>query len=240
MKLLPKKEIDVLKANERKIEIDEGLTLARKVDALRETKVNEEKSLMDWRNNSIKAVQNEIAQFIEERDNLERQNNEARKIRDALLQPDIIQVKAELASMVNSELSKRESFISEESAKSQTKKLKIEREKVAQITATALFNQNETEKAKQEAERLQKLAQKTLDDAKSERIEQNKKYAEEIEKADQKQEEYEVALSLIQIREKEVEEKLADIIIREQHLASQQLALKIAMEEVTKSNASRN
>lgn len=85
MKLLPKKEIDTQKAKERKMQIDEGMALAKSVDKLREAKLNEEKSLREWREGNIKKVRYEIDQFIEERDKLEQQNNEARQVRDILI-----------------------------------------------------------------------------------------------------------------------------------------------------------
>ena len=50
--------------------------------------------------------------------------------------------------------------------------------------------------------------------------------------------EYEVALTTIDVREKNVDEKEADLIIRENHLATQQIQVKIAWDEIKK-NASK-
>lgn len=70
MKLLRKNEINVAKSNERKIEIDTGLALARKVDSLREMVSKEEKNLQMFRDETTKIVQAEIDDLIKERDEL--------------------------------------------------------------------------------------------------------------------------------------------------------------------------
>lgn len=60
MRLLPKSEIAQRKADARKTEIDEGMRLARRVDALRETLANEEVSLAKFRNETVAMIHNEI------------------------------------------------------------------------------------------------------------------------------------------------------------------------------------
>ena len=70
MKLLKKSEINTLKAQERKAEIDQGLKLSRRVDVLRETAAQEEASLEAFRRSSIKAINEEIKQLTYVRDSL--------------------------------------------------------------------------------------------------------------------------------------------------------------------------
>lgn len=60
MNLLPKKEIDLLKSSEKKIEIDQGIRLARKIDLLRETAAQEEDNLRKFRDETLKVIKAEI------------------------------------------------------------------------------------------------------------------------------------------------------------------------------------
>lgn len=68
MRLLDKKSIQVAQANDRKLEIDEGLKVARKVDALRVTFSEEESRLNKFRAETVPRVQSEIDEYIEKRD----------------------------------------------------------------------------------------------------------------------------------------------------------------------------
>lgn len=70
IKLLPKSEIDKLKSSDRQREIDEGVKLAKKVDALREIQSQEEVSLTKFRNETVKVIVSEINAKILERDAL--------------------------------------------------------------------------------------------------------------------------------------------------------------------------
>lgn len=85
MKLLTKSEIEQHRAKERKLEIDEGLKLARRVDNLRKTVADEQKALGDFaranskelieqiadRANELHAISLEIQALREEREKLE-------------------------------------------------------------------------------------------------------------------------------------------------------------------------
>jgi len=71
MKLLPKKQVSAELASQRKREIDIGLELAEKVDALREAAATEEKKLFDFRSQSIANAQKEIDTKIAEKDALD-------------------------------------------------------------------------------------------------------------------------------------------------------------------------
>lgn len=87
MKLLDKKVIDSQKALERKIEIDEGVKLAKKVDTLRETIATEEKRLADFRIESLKTIQTEIRSYTDKRDTLANEIKSLEKIRIELQKP---------------------------------------------------------------------------------------------------------------------------------------------------------
>lgn len=73
-RLLDKRTVNAEVAIQKKRAIDEGLNLAKKVDALRETKQEEEGRLETFRTQTIARVQKEIDAKILERDNLKREN----------------------------------------------------------------------------------------------------------------------------------------------------------------------
>ncbi len=66
-RLLPKRELETKKASERKVAIDEGITLARKVDKLRETVAFEEVRLKQFREASVAQTKKEIAELVEQK-----------------------------------------------------------------------------------------------------------------------------------------------------------------------------
>lgn len=88
MKLLPKKQVAAQVAQQTKEHIDKGLALAGKIDVLRETLLNEEKRLNDFRKQSTAAVQEEIDTKIRERDSLlgeiQRRKDELAELRKPL------------------------------------------------------------------------------------------------------------------------------------------------------------
>jgi len=87
MKLLDPRTIQSNLNNQRKTDIDQGLTLARKVDVLRETLSVEEAKLTTFREVTIKEVQRQIDEKIRERDILAQEIKEAEKQRTELLKP---------------------------------------------------------------------------------------------------------------------------------------------------------
>lgn len=73
MKLLTKQEISDKKTQERKLEVDEGIKLARKVDKLREMAVSEESNLAKFREENMRLLKESIEALTGQRDFL--QNN---------------------------------------------------------------------------------------------------------------------------------------------------------------------
>ena len=67
MRLLPKQEIQVKKAQEKRVEVDEGLKLARRVDNLREIVAQEEASLASFRSSTLKNIAAEVKKAEDER-----------------------------------------------------------------------------------------------------------------------------------------------------------------------------
>lgn len=70
MKLLKKQEVDRLKAEERRQQIEEGLKVARQVDTLREVRAAEEESLQKFRRETVGSISKEITELTLKRDAL--------------------------------------------------------------------------------------------------------------------------------------------------------------------------
>jgi predicted nucleic acid-binding Zn-ribbon protein len=60
LKLLDKRDIAQAKAADRALEVSEGMKLAKRVDALRETQAQEEASLNDFRTRTVESINAEI------------------------------------------------------------------------------------------------------------------------------------------------------------------------------------
>lgn len=80
-KLLPKRQVNVELATQRKQDIDKGLKLVKSIEALQETREQEEKQLEDFRSLTITRVQIDIDTKIREREQLELGNKQLRKER---------------------------------------------------------------------------------------------------------------------------------------------------------------
>lgn len=87
MRLLDKKTANTEVADQRKKLIDEGLTLARKVDVLRETVVKEEGNLHRFRIEAVPSVQKEIDEKIKQKDSLRDEIKVLEKKREELQKP---------------------------------------------------------------------------------------------------------------------------------------------------------
>lgn len=87
MKLLPKSEVAISKAVERKREIDEGLKLAKQVDNLREVRATEEVVFAKFRQETLTNLNEEITQKTQERDGLVKEVSDLRIEREGLQKP---------------------------------------------------------------------------------------------------------------------------------------------------------
>lgn len=235
MKILPKKQdIDRAKAEERRKEIDEGLNLARSIDKLREARQTEEKNLLDYRANAVRQVQAEIASLAQQRDDLKGEIRIARINRAELLKP--LNKEWEEINQEKEKIRKEKELItlSKESIKLAEKKLDDDRKEVSKLALRSRQNEEETEKAKSEAISLKQMAQGEYEMARDERMAQSEAYERKMLELDQREREYEAGIKTNEIIKKEYEEKEADLIIREKHLASQQMTLRIAKEALKK------
>lgn len=93
--LLDKKTLNAEVATQKAHQVKEGLALARKVDALRETKVTEEQSLEAFRTGMIAKIQQEIDAKIREKDFYEEKLPKLRDEYQKLLTPPDLTAKWE-------------------------------------------------------------------------------------------------------------------------------------------------
>ncbi len=87
LKLLAKSEIAKAKSVDRQREVDEGMKLAKRVDALRETAVQEEASLEKYRSQTIGRIQEEVVAEAAKRDALRDEVRVLAERREGLLVP---------------------------------------------------------------------------------------------------------------------------------------------------------
>ena len=87
MRLRDKKSILVDVAAEKKQQVDEGVVIAKKVDLLRQTLIEEEKRLNDFRSQTLPRVHAETEAETRTRDDLVKGNDTLRAEREKLLAP---------------------------------------------------------------------------------------------------------------------------------------------------------
>lgn len=223
MKVLPKQQ-DILKAknDERKKEIDEGIALANRIDKLRETKTNEERQLGLWRENSIRTIQKEIDEYLTVKENLRVQTEEAEVLRRKLIEP--LDKEWNRIVLEQNEIKKdREAVeISKASLKEQAEKLKIDIQKISDIVIRTKDNEEAINKAKSETIALKEMAQREYEIARQERETQTSMHEKALLEVRYSKEEYENGININKIKDKELQEQEADLIIREKELERRQ------------------
>ncbi len=231
MKLLDKRKIDIAKSQEKKLEIDTGMALARRVDALREANASEEKKLREYREVAVKEVQEEIEKLERVKSSLNGDIKMATETRQELLKPlnkewfELREAQAELTR-------ERETIkIDREELELDKQKGRDEWAKLLNVEEQIKANFKESEKIKNEAKSLHKLANQEYEKAKEERATQRTVYSKAMAGLAQTEEEYAVALRTIAIREHAVQDKEAELISREKHLASQVKELRQALKK---------
>lgn len=232
MRLLPKREIDQAKAKERKQEIDTGLTLAHKVDELREARVTEEENFKKWRENTFAKIQEEINGYLEVKENLRIQTEKAEAYRKELIKPlDEEWLKVNSAK---AEIQKNQALIqkSKESLKEQSQKLKEDTAKVSDIISRVKRLEAKAEKSKEEATSLKEIAQKEYEIARLERDQQAEAHEKAMTEIGQWEEQYQAGIKTNVILEKNLKEKEEEIIIREKDLVRQTEKVRTAWEEI--------
>lgn len=87
MRLLAKREIDILKSTERTQVANEGLKLAKRIDALREVNAQEEASLAKFRNKTLGIITGEILSETAKKDGLKQEVQELEDRKAEALRP---------------------------------------------------------------------------------------------------------------------------------------------------------
>lgn len=230
MKLLKKSEIVKSQADEKKIEIDEGMALARSIENLREIRLKEEQSLMEYRKTTRLQIQEEIDTALSEKNGILDQIKDNQKIREELLKPlnkeweevhlekQKIITEKELLSKGNKELEKQHALVKQSMDKiSQTLKLTKDKE----TKAKNLLKESIALKENAENEYLLK---------KSEHDIQTQEYGLRLEELELLKASYQNGINVNEMDEKNLNEREQELIIREQALARGQNALRIAQE----------
>lgn len=218
--ILPKKiDIDKAKSQEKKMQVDEGLILARRVDELRSMRVQMEKNFEVWRVGTSKTIQDDIDGLLAYRDGIYVEIVKAKKDRDELMKPldeEWARVNKEGEGLIKD---KNELFLDTERLKIKEVVLEKEKTKISEAIKKAKQNEKDTEKAKQSATSLNELAQGKYEEASRERDEQSERYESKIKEVNQREKEYEIALQTITVKERGIEEKEAELLERENTLA---------------------
>lgn len=156
MKLLDKKTITTQKSAERKLEIDEGAKLARKIDTLRETAAGEESRLAKFRDESLKRIKEEINLLIGQRDSIQEEIDVLELQKKYLQEPldqawNIVKAKETDLTQYGEQLRETKANLDLEITKLEKEKsdLEIEKWRVKDERDRAVKNLEETEKNKE-------------------------------------------------------------------------------------------
>jgi len=168
MRLLEKKQIQALKSDEKRLDIEQGMALATKVDALRKALATEQMNLEKFRTGTIKEVQRQIDQKMQELDSLNRMVYETEQKRIENSMPLMarykkLQAETELLDQRRDDLSKKEYEVRmlNESNEKRQKALEIEKHEAEIDLARA---KNDGIKANRMVEDAQKLFKDALEE----------------------------------------------------------------------------
>lgn len=218
--ILPKQiDINKAKAAERKLQIDEGVALAQRVDELRGMRLQMEKNFEVWRVETSRAIQEKIDRLIEYKEFLEQDTKALGIKRQEMIKPldeewgKLNQAKEQFKK------DKNELFLDQERLAMKSSNLEIAEEKLAKSIEAAKAIEKETETLNIEANELKEMAIQEHDIACSERAVYAKRIEERLGKLKADRERYKVALKTIEIREKQVDDKESDLLEREETLA---------------------
>lgn len=139
MKILPAKtDIQKLKSNDRKREIDDGVKLARKVDALRTSVSVEEATLTKWRTETMAAAVADIEGVVRQKNLLQDDVRVLERIRTKLQEPidaawDDIHARTQELDAIGEALHAREAYLERRVAEqsSAVERLATEKERAA-------------------------------------------------------------------------------------------------------------
>lgn len=229
-KLLDKKLVSAEVATQKKQQIDSGIALARKVDAVRQTLQEEQKSLEEFRIHTVAIAQAEVDSIIRQKDTLKDEVRVLEKRKELALIP--LTVEWETVGKAKREVVKDRQKVEEMSFNLTEREGQIEREEA------------EIENEKQRTKDLNRRAAESLAEADLTLIHAREAAAEIRNKA-------QVVLTAVEAREREVALKETDLESREvaiekeklrqlgveQDLANREKKLRVNMQVFAKSQA---
>lgn len=211
MKLIKKSIIQNNVAIQRKQQIDEGLSLAKRVDSLREAKATEEHNLSIFREQSINLVKDEIAGFIKIKSDLEQEVKELIEKKKIIKEPtarelEIGKWRKETLDKVEQDLVSKSNAITERHlvVTEDIKELELDRVKL---------EKNKSQIDKNLKDSIDKLNQSNLllEEAKEEKKKSDKYILSKNKEVKTKEE-------LVQIRERQVDIRTESLAIKEKEL----------------------
>jgi len=218
--ILPqRKDLDKAKQSERKSLIDDGLSLAKRVDALREQRLQMEVSLETWRKETVSAIQSDIDNLINEKETTKQEVYNAKIQRDKLQEPldsEWIKLNKEKEVVYKD---RNELFLDRERFVEEVGKLDEEREDFKQFAVKIKQNETDSLTTKSQADNFRRMAQSEYDIAHTERETQAKEYETKLQAINQRAKEYEVGIQTIEVRESQVKDKESELLVRENDVA---------------------
>ncbi len=236
MKLLAKSDIAKGKAEEKRQAISEGLKLAKNVDALRETRTQEEASLEKFRKETLSKIQEEIVESTQKRGELVKEVAELEDKKLIALKP--LDEEWNRVKEIGHRQDERENNLNEKeltlkvkesSLDSRKTDLELEEERVGELEKRVNNNYDsslhELSKAKNVSEEAQKR-EKRVDEESKERLRLVSEKEESLEKR-------EVALSL---KAKTLEEMRVRLLKEERAITDKYNTLLRSQERLKKQN----
>lgn len=221
--ILPTKiDINKSKASERKIEIDNGVALARQIDSLRSTFVQERIAHEAWKKSQIEELNRQTEGLQDGIDAKKREIAQLDEQRQKLIEPLDAEWQKVNEKSAHLEEEKNELFLDKERFKDKEKLLEEEKLKVSNSLIKTIRNEQRTEKNLKEAEEAKKAIQKSLEESKITKFQQENYYLERNKDLEKEIETYQVALKTIEIREQEVKDKESELSERELLLKDRQ------------------
>lgn len=201
MKLLSKREIDTAKASDRKRDYDEGKKLAARIDVLRETVANEEARLIQFRNTTVKEINETLRPLELKKDSLEKEVSLLEKRKKEALKP------------INAQIAKAEQ--KERSVASFEESLREER---AAFHTLVTAHKQEVEALALEKQRIEddrKQSKRILADAENLRIEAKITLHEGREKVQEMSASVDLRNKALVLKEQEIAARERDVSMRE-------------------------
>lgn len=216
MRLLSKNEIVLKKGDERKLEIEEGAKLARKIDVLRETAAKEEANLAKFREANLRNIRIELDKLAQDKASLLEEVKSLKAQRHELLAP-LDSTLATEWERVNKEAAFCEKLIAELGVK--LKQLEEDTEKNKKTLELLEIEEARVEEKSKQADKEVRIAtrDKTVAEAKTEEAE--RRYLDLCRMIEEEQKRIDSQSKLLEIREQDCE-------LKAKSLESKELALR--------------